>query len=816
MLNPFTIQHEERSDLAHATLRLWQTQPMEQPSSSATYEVQAFGCLLAMPLACDRFTHVSANCVDFVGRDHRRLLNEMPAEVLGSELVHSIRNVVGRSSASVRVQHAGTTTVDIGEVDVAVHRAGDVVVVELLPTSEDNSAEVLSRLTWMSNAEYGRGLAEMFSACVRHLHTISGVDRVAMFRAWPDGSGEVAAETDQGRSVSLLGRRFRVDAQEPVWHRPVVMQDSRAVPTTVMAAAGSLPLDLDLATLRMMPSSWMAFLQEHDIATAALIPIVVDSMTIGFFAFESSAPRQLGMAELRGLELAARFLTSRIARALHQQTLAMRDRAIPAASALLAAHKSANAAAIQQVLAEIRRILGASGAAWIVRDSVILEGRCPAATDLDVTRQQLQMVSNGIFVHHVADGGFPVDAPSGVGKAADGKGGNEPRIRAVMSIACGPDASAEVLLFRDQHAGPGDGDGWRWQHHDVAAARGLQQILAQAWDNSLDIVVQELNHRVRNILALVQSVASQSRSAHSESEDFERLEARIHSLATAHNLLTAGDSRMSLWEMVRREAEPHGLARIELVGPRDVGLVSSAAPLVTLVVHELLSNAAKHGSLSVDSGTVSITWRNDADGCHIDFSEFGGPPTDAPTTRGFGINLIENALEYDLDGRASVRFGPSGVRANMFLPAAVVTSMDEPAPPEGRAEVEDASHMDSVLSGKSVLVLEDDFLVAMQSKKQVQQLGAATVATVNSNAAAIDLLDKQEIHFALVDINLGDEPSTSTVRRLGDLGVPFVFVTGYDTGPSRMIEGVEAPLIRKPVRLDDLRELVREMDVHSG
>ncbi len=788
---------------------MWQTQPMKQRVASTTSEVQPFGCILAMPLVCDRFTHVSENCVNVLGLDHRRLLEESPVDVLGAEVVHLVRNIVGRPSAAERVQNAGTATVGGSEVDLAVHRVDELVVVELLPSSEDRSAEFLSRLTWLSNADFGRGLSEMFDACVRYLEAISGADRVALFRAWPDGSGQIAAETSGGRE-SNVGRRFRVDANEPAWRRSVVMHDSQAEPVAVVSAAGEAPLDLDLATLRMMPNDWLAFLHQQGISTAALIPIVIDSMTIGFFVFASWTPRQMGMAELGELELAVRLLTARISSAIHQQTLKMRDRAIPAASALLSAHKSANAAAVKQVLAEICRILGATGAAWVVRDAVVFEGQCPTRERLDaIRRQQLQMVSNGILVHHFHDQGIPVDTGAEDGSAIVSKDGSERRIGAVMSIACGPDNSAEVVLFRDL-------GGRRWQHDDVDAARALQQTLEQTWDNSLDIVVQELNHRVRNMLSLVQSVVSQSLSSRSESEDLARLEARIHSLASAHNLLTIGESRMSLWEMLRREAEPHGWARISLSGPRDVGLVSSAAPLVALVVHELLSNAARHGALSVESGTVAIEWRLEDDGCYLDFRESGGPPPGAPATNGFGIHLIENALEYDLGGRVSVQFGPTGVHARMFLPAAVVTSTVDPPPAEEGTEVEYVTRVGAVLSGKRVLLVEDDFLVAMQSRRQVEQLGAASVKAVNSNAAAIDVLDKESIDFAVVDINLGNESSTSTVQRLGDLGVPFVFVTGYDTGPSRMIEGVDAPLIRKPVRIDDLRALVREIDVHSG
>lgn len=555
----------------------------------------------------------------------------------------------------------------------------------------------------------------------------------------------------------------------------------------------------------------MDFLRENNIATFVLIPIEVDSITIGFFAVENRTPRELGVAELRGLELAARFLTGRIAGALYQETIVMRDRAIPAANALLAAHKSASPAAVKQVLGEIRRIFGATGAEWNVRGASIVEGRCAQPEALDVIRESWQMVSEGIVVHHALEQ---------VLVEADGDESEYP-IVAAMSVTCGPGDAAEVVLFRDRDSGGnstagGSSGPLRWQHQDVAAARGLRQVLEQGWDNSLDIVVQELNHRVRNMLALFQSVVSQSRSALYDAEDFVRLEARIHSLATAHNLLTVGDSRMSLWEMVRREAEPHGLGRVTFDGPRDVGVVFSAAPLVTLVVHELLANAARHGSLSVESGTVVIEWRVDAEGCHLDFSELGGPPAAAPTSRGFGIQVVEKALEYDFDGRASVQFGPEGVRANMFLPAAVVTTAIEPIAAEGGTEVEDATSVDAVLLGQNVLVLEDDFLVAMQSRRQVEQLGAASVTAVNSNAAAIDLLENETIDFAVVDINLGDEPSATTVERLRDLDVPFVFVTGYDTGPSRMIEGVDAPLIRKPVRLDDLRELVREMGVFGG
>lgn len=314
-----------------------------------------------------------------------------------------------------------------------------------------------------------------------------------------------------------------------------------------------------------------------------------------------------------------------------------------------------------------------------------------------------------------------------------------------------------------------------------------------------------------NILSLAQSVISQSRPSgqSNPAAAFDAAEERILALASAHNQATEGKSRLFVRQVLEREAAPHGPERITLTGNDDVALDVDAAPIFSLVLHELFSNAAKYGSLSLEAGALSVVWELSPEGLFVRWTETGGPPANQPSDVGFGLELIADAFPYELGGETTISWDPDGLKITLFVPSAHVSvSLVEE---DGRAEeirpVVGRKDLAGALSG-TVLIVEDDFLIALQSSDVATQLGAERVIRANSNTAAMDAVDAEPIHFALVDINLGDELSTSTAQRLSDLGIPFVFLSGYDTGPVTTRGFRHIPFVRKPVSADQLHAVV--------
>jgi PAS domain S-box-containing protein len=183
----------------------------------------------------------------------------------------------------------------------------------------------------------------------------------------------------------------------------------------------------------------------------------------------------------------------------------------------------------------------------------------------------------------------------------------------------------------------------------------------------------ELDHRVKNVLATVGAIISQTQEASSSRADFVTgLNSRINSLARTHELLSESNWRgASLAEIVRREIAPYTRGNIEVGGP-SVTLKAPATQAVATVLHELTTNAAKYGALSSRNGQVSVQWRWLQNGSHdrlvIDWQEIGGPPVLAPSRSGYGTTIIRELIPFELDGAVELSFATEGTRCRLEIP----------------------------------------------------------------------------------------------------------------------------------------------------
>ncbi|MGI4748930.1 MAG: ATP-binding protein [Janthinobacterium lividum] len=194
-------------------------------------------------------------------------------------------------------------------------------------------------------------------------------------------------------------------------------------------------------------------------------------------------------------------------------------------------------------------------------------------------------------------------------------------------------------------------------------------------------LLNELNHRVKNTLAIVQAIARQTqRNARTPTAFMTDLTARISALARAHDLLTDTSwDGAQLADVIDQTLEFYpnnsdGISQVSAHGPA-VKLSPNAAVSLNMAFHELGTNAAKYGALSVSSGRVGVEWRIDrmADPPCVDiaWSETGGPPVEMPTQRGFGSRIIENGLADMFGGEVRLDFATGGVRCTMRLPLSV-------------------------------------------------------------------------------------------------------------------------------------------------
>ncbi|MGV8921857.1 MAG: chemotaxis protein CheB [Thermomonas sp.] len=203
----------------------------------------------------------------------------------------------------------------------------------------------------------------------------------------------------------------------------------------------------------------------------------------------------------------------------------------------------------------------------------------------------------------------------------------------------------------------------------------------------MELMLRELNHRVKNTLASVQAIALQTLSSAQTLADFKpAFMARLMALSNTHNLLAVDAWHgVGLREIVASELAPYehdGHSRVDITGD-DLQLEPKTALALAMAMHELATNASKYGALSVAAGRVAVDWdtRSAEDGTRLRlrWREYGGPPVDPPNRTGFGSRLITDGLTMELDGEATLAFKPDGVVCCIDIPLS--TQEDAAWPP---------------------------------------------------------------------------------------------------------------------------------------
>lgn len=191
----------------------------------------------------------------------------------------------------------------------------------------------------------------------------------------------------------------------------------------------------------------------------------------------------------------------------------------------------------------------------------------------------------------------------------------------------------------------------------------------------LQLVINELNHRVKNTLATIQSLARNSFGT-LDKDLLPKFEKRLLSLAALHEVLTReGWTRAPVEEIVRNAIELGGPENVSIEGPA-VSVEPRIAAALAMTLYELLTNAIKYGALSQPGGKIAVNWTLDESGHRspaltVNWRESGGPPVRSPERKGFGMRLIERSLSTDKGASVVVDFAPEGLAVKMVIPAGV-------------------------------------------------------------------------------------------------------------------------------------------------
>jgi two-component sensor histidine kinase len=327
-------------------------------------------------------------------------------------------------------------------------------------------------------------------------------------------------------------------------------------------------------------------------------------------------------------------------------------------------------------------------------------------------------------------------------------------------------------------------------------------------------LMAELDHRVKNVLAAVQSLAQQTAKQTTSLDGFlANFGGRLKSLASANELLTAARWRgAAIDHLAAAELGALAPGQTRWDGP-DLFLTPRAANALALALHELAANAVKYGALSTETGRVQLRWTLLPDGgFELIWTESGGPRVAPPTQRGFGATLLEQVTGRELNGETKVEHRPSGVRATLRAgPAALAPRPDVlpeapvPRPPETTTPVARVGG----LQGARILIVEDAVLLALELETGLSEAGAEIIGPAYELAEAMALLDRP-IDAAVLDANLNGHSVMPVAEALRARKVPFVFATGYGEAGGAP-GGFDAPVIRKPYDVTQVAAAVAEL-----
>jgi len=365
-----------------------------------------------------------------------------------------------------------------------------------------------------------------------------------------------------------------------------------------------------------------------------------------------------------------------------------------------------------------------------------------------------------------------------------------------------------------------------WMESSALILRGpggpLQRLIGvvrditarKAEEDEREALVAELDHRVKNVLASVQSLAGQSARKTTSLDAFlKTFNGRLAAMADAHTLLTKTRWRgAEIRDIAAAELAGLALGRARWSGP-DLLLSPRATNALTLALHELATNAVKFGALSIDTGRVDVSWKlRPGGGFELLWIERRGPPVEPPIRQGFGAMLLERVTGRELGGSVVVEFWPDGLRATI---RAGPSSLAEPANVEVAPEAAESERPVTVVDGASlgdseprdvrglrVLIVEDSVLLALELESALAEAGAKVVGAAASVEEAMRLLDLK-FDVVVLDADLNGQSAMPIARALTSRRTPFILATGYDdNGP--LVEECRASLVRKPYNVQQI------------
>lgn len=683
-----------------AALELCNSEPVHTPGL-----IQPCGTVLAYDLSTRHISHISSNIAEVLGveREARAFLGQ-PLEVLfDGDMRHALRNCEARPASELRRDYVGRYYLGQKDFDLYGFRSDGHMVLELEAAdgADMDAAALSTRLSDLNDAcSHADSEAALWQQLVRVLQQVSGYDRVLAYRFDADFNGEVIAEACRRSMVPLLGLRF------PHWDIPPqaraimaktplrFIADVDLEPAAVLAAGPDLPpLDISLGHLRGVSPVHLQYLRNLGSQATLTLSVVLDGRLWGMLSFHHRKPRVPSLA-LRHL------LTSFLPNMQTRLEVLARKRDLDIASRVQTLREQAHAAlsapgtadlAFSELAPLILADLKADGVVLRVGGETYALGDVPPPRVVSVLVGQALRDETGPLALHQLDDALRqhADGPAGALVVAYGRDRAMAVFRNPVSQevawAGAPqkelDHSDGTLRLSprgsfDTYLELVEGQSIRWSAFECQLAPALTQSFlsafefraaAQAFGEQQFLMLNELNHRVKNILALMRWMAKGGRRDNKTLSSYaDALQNRIITVARAFDQgAGSGDRWVALNGLLQAEFTADEAVSLPQTG---LDIRASAAPLLAMVLHELASNARTHGALS-EAGDVILGVVARDSHYRLLWQEMGGPAVASAgeIIEGFGLTLIRQAIPFELGGQAEVAFMASGLRARFWI-----------------------------------------------------------------------------------------------------------------------------------------------------
>ncbi|GGC39952.1 signal transduction histidine kinase [Novosphingobium marinum] len=827
--------------------------------------IQSFGYLLSF--SSDWIVnHASANCADLFARDIRDLIGTPAFDVLHGPALHEIRSrlqMLGSPDSVERIFELDLLG-DDRLFDIAVHLSGRTYILEAEPSETGRRRDYVSYVRPMiDRIRQGSSIQQLCDRAARQLRGLTGFDRVMVYRFAPGGAGEVISESINGSVDSFHGLHFPasdIPAQARRLYSRNILRiisdvDDPTVDILPQLNPSGDPLDLSMCGLRAVSPIHIEYLKNMGVKASMSVSIMRRGELWGLMACHHYSPLNLPYSVRTAAELFGEFFSYLLDQAETAGALKQRQSAMRLHDEIMARVAGGDTLleAFEEFAGSIGNVIPFDGIVGWVDGEFMSRGSTPQRQDFERLARFLNTAgASTVWASDNLQSIYPDAA-----RFADDAAG-------LLAIPVSRTPRDYIVLFRKEHVhsvswagnpeksvelGPnGDRltprksfDIWKeerrgfsvnWTRDEIESAESLRvtllEVVLRLTDSvnqereraskRQDILIAELNHRVRNILNLIRSLVTQSKASSNSIDEFaEIVGSRIYSLARAHDQVTQSDwSPSSLVELIRTECEAYtgGKAdRVEITGT-DALIHPGAFAQLALVIHELMTNSTKYGALSDSGGRVEVAiGKNRDDALELSWTERDGPPVKAPKSRGFGSTIIERTIPHELGGEARIDFDPEGLHARFVLPpdhVAAFQSLPDRTQESGSVHQAPGQEKDVMLSG-DCLIVEDNMIIAMEAEDILGELGCGHCHVAGSVRDALKVIEDNDIRFALLDINLGRETSEEVAFKLARLGISFVFASGYGELKSRPEEFAKVPVITKPYAMKDIRSAIEKL-----